>query len=114
MTIRRWLASIAVVVAAAVACTLFALPEVVRQLAAARIQAITGRPTSIDRVQIGLLSGHITVHGFRLAERGGAAPFADFERSDTRLHLRALLSGHLWIRELALRNSTVRGALPRD
>jgi len=108
MARRRWFVLIVIAVVAAIAATLLALPELVRQVAINRIRAITDRPASIDRVELNLLSGRIAVHGFRLAERGGEAPFADFERLDLRVHLPSLLRGHLWLREAVLRNSSVR------
>ncbi len=94
-------------VAVAVAVTLYALPEVMRRVAIAEIQAITHRPVRIDRVSMNLLTGRFSISGFHLAERGGAAAFADFERLDVRLHPLALLRRHLWIRSMVLRNSTV-------
>lgn len=88
--------------------TVYALPHVVRRVAITRIQALTDRPVSIDDVTLNLLSGRVTVRGFRLAERDGAAPFADFARLDLRLHLPSLLIGHLWIREMVLSDPIVR------
>jgi hypothetical protein len=107
MNSRRWLALVFGVLLAAVAATLYALPELLRQLVVSRVQAITDRQVSIDGVDLKILTGQLTVRGFRLAERGGG-PFADFERLDIRLHIPSLLRGHLWIQELVLRNSTVR------
>jgi hypothetical protein len=104
----RWLVLIFGILLIAVIGTLYALPEVVRLGAKARIQAITNRPVAIDAVDLHLLKGEITVRGLRLAERDGQAPFADFERLELRIHLPALLRGHLWIREAVLRNPTVR------
>lgn len=91
----------------AIAATLYALPDVMRRVAIAEIQAITHRPVRIDRVSLNLLTGRFSVSGFHLAERGGGAAFADFERLDVHLHLAALLRRHLWIRSMVLRNSTV-------
>jgi hypothetical protein len=105
---RRWLVLIVGVSLVAVAATVYALPEVVRRVAVARLQGITHRPVRIDRVNLNLLTGWLSVSGFHLAERGGETAFADFERLDVHLHLGALLRGHLWIRSAVLRNSTVR------
>jgi hypothetical protein len=57
-------------------------------------------------LEIDLLAGRLAVRGLRLAERGGHGPFADVERLELRLHVPSLLRGHLWIREVAVRNST--------
>ena len=108
MRSRRWLALIVGVSLVAIAGTLYALPEVVRRVAIARIGAITHRQVHIDGVDLDVLKGRLTVRGFRLAERGGGEPFADFERLDVRLRLSALLRRHLWLREVVLHNSTVR------
>jgi hypothetical protein len=108
MRSRRWLALILVVLAVVVAGTLYALPELVRRVAIARVHAITGRPVSIDSVDLNILKGQLTVRGFRLAEPDGTAPFADFERLEIRLRFPSLLRGHLWIREAVLHGSTVR------
>jgi hypothetical protein len=105
---RRWLGVSLGVLVLALAVTPLVLPSLVRHVAIARIHALTQRPVAIDRVELALLSGRATVHGFRLAERDGQAPFADFERLDLRLHLPSLLSGHLWLRDLVLTRSTVR------
>jgi len=108
MSRRGWLGLLAVVGLVAAAGALLALPAVVRLAAIARIEAMTGRPAALDAVEVALLEGRVTVHGFRLAERGGGAPFADFERLDRRVRLAPLLRGHLFIREAVLRSPTVR------
>src|SRR6266566_3631439 len=85
-----------------VAATLYALPTIARHVAISQLQAITKRPVSIDRVDVQLLSGRFTIHGFHIAEPEGGAPFADCERLEARLRLVSLLRGHIWVRELAL------------
>jgi uncharacterized protein involved in outer membrane biogenesis len=90
------------------AVTHYWLPQIVRRVAVAQIEATTHRPASIEAVDLSLLRGRISVRGFRLGERDGTTPFADVERLDVRLHLPALLRGHLWIRELLVNGSTVR------
>jgi len=108
MSVRRRLALIFGVSLVLIAGTLYALPEAVRLVAIARLHAITHREVRIEGVDLNLLTGRLTVRGFRLAERGGETAFADFERLDVRLHPLSLLRGHLWIREAVLHNSTVR------
>ncbi|HET9833846.1 MAG TPA: DUF748 domain-containing protein, partial [Vicinamibacterales bacterium] len=108
MTARRWLVLLACVFLVAAAVTLYALPELIRRIAVARIHALTERPTAIERVGVNLLTGRFTVYGFKLMEREGDRPFADFRTLDGRIHLPSLLVGHLWLRELILSDSTVR------
>src|SRR5437870_6615725 len=91
-----------------VAATLYALPTIARHVAISQLQAITKRPVSIDRVDIQLLSGRFAIHGLHVAEPGGGAPFADFERLEARLNLLAALRGHIWVRELILRKPILR------
>src|SRR5687768_10406648 len=104
----RWLVLIFGILLVGVVGTRYLLPELVRQGARTRIQAITKRPVAIDGVDLHLLKGELTVRGFRLAEPDGQAPFADFERLELRVHWPSLLSGHLRIRDAVLRSPTVR------
>src|SRR6266511_1918730 len=105
---HRSLIVISGVLLVVVATTLYALPTVARQVAISRLQAITKRPVSIDRVDVQLLSGRFTIHGLHVAEPDGGTPFADCERLDVRLHLLSLLRGHIWVRELVLQKPTLR------
>ena len=73
-----------------------------------RIPVATKRPVTIDRVDVKLLSGRITIHGLRVAEPDGGTPFADCELLDARLNLLSLARGHIWVRELVLRKPTLR------
>lgn len=109
VTRRRWIAlPLAVVVVVLVGLVAAArLPELVRRIAVARIHAMTERPVEIARVDVSLLRGRVSVHGVRLAERDGR-PFAAIERIDLALRLPSLLVGHVHLRELAIRDSTVR------
>ena len=101
MRSHRSLIVISGVLLVAAATILYALPTVARHVAISRLQTITKRPVSIDRVDVQLLSGRFTIHGLRVAEPDGGAPFADCERLEARLHLLSLLRGHIWVRELA-------------
>ena len=105
---RRWLAFILGLLVVAGGVALYLLPELVRRTAIARIGAMTERPAAIDRVEVNVVTGRVGVHGFRLTERDGQTPFADFKRLDLRLHLPALLLGHLLLREVVLSDPTVR------
>ncbi len=108
MRSHRSLIVISGVLLVVVATTLYALPTVARQVAISRLQAITMRPVSIDRVDVQLLSGRFMIHGLHVAEPDGGTPFADCERLDVRLHLLSLLRGHIWVRELVLQKPTLR------
>ena len=86
-----------------------ALPELIRLVVVARVQAITGRAVSLDAVDVALLRGRVALRGFRVADRASERePFAEFDRLDLHLRLPALLRGHLWLRELVLHDPTVR------
>ena len=108
MRSHRSLIVISGVLLVAVATTLYALPTVAQHVAISRLQTITKRPVSIDRVDVQLLSGRFTIHGLRVAEPDGGAPFADCERLEARLHLLSLLRGHIWVRALVLQKPTLR------
>jgi len=107
MGARRWFLLIVAAAVVAMLAGLFALPEVVRTIAIARVHALTQRPVSIERVDLNLLNGGVSVHGFRLDDREGATPLAAFRRLDLRVNLLALLRGHLWLRDLVLSDSAV-------
>jgi hypothetical protein len=108
MSARRWLPLALGVLVSTVAITLYLLPELIRHVAIARIHALTQRSVSIDHVDLNPFTGRLTVQGFRLAERDGHTPFADFKRLDLRLRLSSLLFGHIWLNELVLTDSIVR------
>ena len=108
MRSHRSLIVISGVLLVAVATILYALPTVARHVAISRLQTITKRPVSIDRVDVQLLSGRVAIHGLHVAEPDGGAPFADCERLEARLHLLSLLRGHIWVRELVLQQPTLR------
>src|SRR4029453_1742072 len=108
MRSHRSLIVISGVLLVAAATILYALPTVARHVAISRLQTITKRPVSIDRVDVQLLSGRLTIHGLRVAEPDGGAPFADLETLDAQLHLLSLARGHIWVRELVLVKPTLR------
>ena len=104
-----WLAIAVVLVLTGVALTLGAggLSGIARRVAINRLQAMTGRTVSIDRVDVELRRGHVAVHGARVLDRDGTSTLATFGRFDVRLHLPSLLAGHVWIRDLTIADSTV-------
>jgi Domain of Unknown Function (DUF748) len=91
-----------------IAGALYALPEILRHVAVARIHSMTGRPVAIDAVELNIFRGRLAARGFRLAERDGQTPFVDFARLEVRVHLLPLLRGHFWIREIVLQEPVVR------
>ena len=111
MSARRWFVLGVVVLLVAATGLRLALPELIRLVVVARVQAITGRAVSLDAVDVALLRGRVALRGFRLADRASERePFAEFDRLDLHLRLPALLRGHLWLRELVLQ----RSHRPRD
>ena len=104
-----WLAVAVVLVLTGVALTLSAggLPAIARRVAINRLQAMTGRAVSIDRVDVELRRGHVAVHGARVLDHDGTSTLATFGLVDVRLHLPSLLAGHVWIRDLTIADSTV-------
>ena len=111
MTSRRSLivmSGVLLILVAAVAATLYALPTLARHIAIARLETITKRPVAIDRVDVRPLSGRVTIHGLRVSEPDGTAPFADLERLDARINVLSLARGHVWLRELVMRKPTLR------
>lgn len=108
MNTRRWLALVFGLLVVGGAVGLYALPEVVRRVAVARIQASTQRPASIDRVDLNVFTGRLTVHGLRVAERDGRTPFTVVGRLHVQVRLASLLRGHLRFSEITVADSTVR------
>lgn len=93
---------------AIIAVALPAFPELARQVAIRRLQAMTGRTVSLERVDLALLAGRASVHGLRVLDRDGASTLAELPRVDIALRYAPLLTGHVWLRELTLRQPTVR------
>jgi len=105
---RRWLALSSAMLALVLIATVLAWPTLVRQIAIARLQAMTHRPVAIDAISLNLFTGRLAIQGLRVLERDGRALFTDFERLDVRVRPLSLLRGHLWIRAAVLQGSTVR------
>jgi uncharacterized protein involved in outer membrane biogenesis len=104
-----WLAVVAAVILVGVGLVHAAggLSEIARWVAINRLHAMTGRPVSIERVELELGRGRVAVHGARVLDRDGTSTLATFGRFDVRLHLPSLLRGHVWIRDLTIADSTV-------
>jgi hypothetical protein len=85
-----------------------ALPAVIRWLAVNRWEALTGRPASIDQVEVRLRDGHFEFQGVRLADRAPGPPFVEIERMSGTLRWGALLRGEFRARTIAITAPTVR------
>src|SRR2546422_9871215 len=104
---RNWiLLGVGVAVLAVAIVAVAEWRQLVRLAVIAQVRAATGRSVTIDTVHVDPFTGHLSIRGFRLADRDGS-PFADFEELDARVHRRSLLRGHLWIQDLTIRNSAV-------
>ena len=84
MTRRRivWL-SVLVAIAALAALGVAGaamLPEVVRRAAVWRLESLTQRRVTIDRVDLDLLGGQVAVHGLQIDDRDEPAPLARADR----------------------------------
>jgi Domain of Unknown Function (DUF748) len=87
---------------------LWALPEIIRRVALDRIPRLTGRAVTIGDIDLNLFTGRLAIKRFRLADRPGPEPFAEFERFDVRLSPTALLRSHVHILEIALTAPSLR------
>jgi uncharacterized protein involved in outer membrane biogenesis len=111
--IRRrtiWLAALVAIVAVAVLGTAMVvmLPDIVRRAAVWRLEALTQRRVTIERVELNVFTGDVAVHGVRIADRDEAADLARVELIKARVHRRSLLELHIWIEDLVVERSSVR------
>jgi uncharacterized protein DUF748 len=83
-------------------------PEIVRHAAIIRLESLTRRPVSIDRVELNLATGHVAFHGLRVADREGPGMLATIARIEGRVHRRSLLRLHVWIEDLSITGTEVR------
>ena len=83
-------------------------PEIVRHAAVLRLESLTHRRVSIDRVELSLLTGHVAVHGLRIAERDGPGTLAVITRLEGRVHRRSLWRLHVWLDELSVTGTEIR------
>lgn len=85
-----------------------ALPSAIRWLAANRLEALTGGPASIDRVEVRLRDGHLEFQGVRLSDRTPGPPFIELERLSAVFGWRALLRGEVRARAIDITAPTIR------
>src|SRR5207244_5259680 len=65
-------------------------PEILRHAAIMRLESLTRRRVTIERVELNILSGHVAVVGLRVADRGGPGTLAKVDRIQGRIHRRSL------------------------
>jgi hypothetical protein len=111
--IRRrtaWLAALVAIVTLVVlgAVTMGTLPELVRRVLVWRLEALSGRPVAIERLELNVLTGQLAIHGLRIDDRDEPRPLAHAERITARLHRRSLLGLHVWVEDLVVERSSVR------
>jgi hypothetical protein len=80
MISRRWLVLIVALAAVAGAVAVQLLPELIRRVAVARLEAATGRDVAIDSVRVSLLGRRLEVLGLRITDRGEPRPLAELVR----------------------------------
>jgi uncharacterized protein involved in outer membrane biogenesis len=97
------LATTAVLLAAAIAL----LPRYARQLAVWQLHSLTGRPVTVQALDLSLTTGRFSVRGLRVSDRDGGL-LAELDRLEGRFHPVALLRLHLWIESLTLGGGHVR------
>lgn len=81
---------------------LWALPELIRRQAVARIPKLTGRAASIEDIDLNLFTGRLAVKNFRLAERDPARAFVEIERLEARWSWLSLLAAHIRLTDVRL------------
>jgi len=81
---------------------LWALPELIRRQAVARIPAITGRAVSIEDIDLNLFTGRLVIKSLRLAERDASKAFVEFERLEARWSWPSLLASNIRLKEVRL------------
>ncbi|HXD99108.1 MAG TPA: DUF748 domain-containing protein [Candidatus Acidoferrum sp.] len=111
MTRRRlvWLVLALVVLVAAVLTTaaLLRLPTLVRQATLWQLRSATGRPVTLDTLDLSLREGRISLRGLRITDRDGGL-LAEIGRLDGSFHPWSLLRGYIWIQNLVLTDGHVR------
>jgi len=82
-------------------------PEIVRQVAVIRLESLLHRRVSIDRLELNVLTGHVTVHGVHVAERDEPGMLATIERLEARVRRRSLWRLHVWLEELTITGTQI-------
>jgi uncharacterized protein DUF748 len=82
-------------------------PEIVRHVAVLRLESLLHRRVSIDRLDLNLLTGHVVVHGLRVAERAEPGMLATIERLEGRVRRRSLWRLQVSIEELTIAGTEI-------
>jgi hypothetical protein len=86
----------------------WALPEIIRQVALDQIPKRTGRAVAIADIDLNLFTGRLAIKKFRLAERNRPEAFVEIERLDARIATTALLRRDIRLTELGLLSPSIR------
>ena len=111
VTRRRviWLVLAVVGLGVAVLATtaLLNLSTLVRQVAVWQLRAQTGRPVTLEALDVSLAEGRLSLRGLRIVDHDGG-PLAEIGRLEARFDPWSLLRGSVWIQDLALADGHVR------
>ena len=84
------------------------LPDIVRRAAVWRLEALTQRRVTIERVDVNAFTGDVAVHGLAIADRDEPGELARADLIKARVHRRSLLELHVWVEDLVVERSSVR------
>jgi outer membrane protein OmpA-like peptidoglycan-associated protein len=104
----RWWIIGGAVLAAVVAIALIALPPVARRVVVSQLRDMTGRDVTIRELRVNVFTGRLSLSGFRMGDREGPLPLAEFERLDVRFRIWPLLRGRLHLDAIALERPRLR------
>jgi hypothetical protein len=94
-------------VALLVTAVLVNLSTLVRQVAVWQLQAQTGRPVTLEALDVRLAQGRLVLRGLRIADHDGG-PLAEIDRLEAHFDAWSLLRGSVWVRDVALIGGHVR------
>ena len=89
---RRLVLGAVLALAVLAVVAVLALPGIVRWIVIRQVAAATGRPVTLERLELSLRQGRLALRGLRVIDRDGV-PLATLERVDVRFSPRALLLG---------------------
>ena len=107
VTRRRVLGLLGLVIVSLLAVTIVSLPHVLRRVVVWRLQTTMGRPVTLARLDVSLLTGRLGLHQLRIVDRD-QQPLATLERLEARLSLRALLRGQLRVTRATIEKPFLR------
>jgi hypothetical protein len=107
VTRRRLFLGVVLALVALVVVGVIALPGIVRWVVVRQLAAATGRPVTLERVELSLRHGRLALRGLRVLDRDGA-PLATLERVNVRFRPRDLLRGRGHVTDATLETLTLR------